>query len=143
MPNLPPRCASFFESDPEYSDLNGGELAAKRYLRLIYSADYRAKPFIYDDLDKIPDRTSSRSSANCPPLPINVITIGRRLTPYLRIKILSALAVHPTKTLIRCYQLFAEVKKLGFRYDYKTNLWEFRPTWNNKKLTKNSQPSKS
>ncbi|MEG4529874.1 hypothetical protein [Microcoleus sp. D2_18a_D3] len=122
MPTLPPRCFSFFEADPEYPDLDCRKLAVKRYLRLIYSADYRLKPFMDDD----PDREGRPSPDNNLPLPHNVVTIGRRVTPALRVKILRALEVFPTKGRIRVYQLFYEVKSCGFRYDYKKNIWEFR-----------------
>ncbi|MEG4807918.1 hypothetical protein QUA82_09840 [Microcoleus sp. F8-D3] len=119
-PNFP-QCPSFFESDPEYPDLDSRNLAAKRYLRLIYSADYRSTPFMDDD----PDREGLPSPTNNLPLPTNVVTIGRRVTPSLRIKILRALEVFPTKGQIRVYQLFAEVKFLGYRYDIKKKNWEF------------------
>ncbi|MEG4419408.1 hypothetical protein QUA70_12465 [Microcoleus sp. LAD1_D5] len=97
MPELPPRCCSFFESDDEYPDLQCRELAAKRYLHLIYTVDYRSKPFINDD----PDREGLPSPTNNLPLPTNVVTIGRRITPALRTKILQALDVLPTKGQIR------------------------------------------
>ena len=127
MPTLPPRCPSFFESDPEYPDLDCREFVAKGYLRLIYSADYRSERFMDDD----PDREGLPSPDNNLPLPDNVVTIGRRVTPALRTKILRALEVFPTKGLIRVYQLFYEVKACGFRYDHKKNIWEFRSKWKN------------
>ena len=105
----------FFESDPEYPDLDCRENAAKRYLRLIYSNDYRSKPFMDDD----PDREGLPSPTNNLPLPSNVITVGRRITPAIRVKILRALEVFPTKGQLRVYQLFFYVKCSGFRYDYK------------------------
>jgi len=132
MPTFPPRCASFFESDLEYADLGCGELAAKRYLRLIYSADYRSERFMDDDPDREDlDQEDLPSPDNNLPLPDNVVTIGRRVTPALRTKILRALEVFPTKGLIRVYQLFYEVKACGFRYDHKKNIWEFRSKWKN------------
>lgn len=125
MFNSPPRCASFFESDDEYPDLDCRKLAAKRYLRLIYSADYRSKPFMDDD----PDQEGLPSPSNNFPLPTNVMTIGRRVTPALRVKILRALEVFPTKGQIRVYQLFFDVKSCGFRYDTKRKIWEFKSEW--------------
>lgn len=125
MPTLPPRCPDFFKKDDEYPDLDSRKLAAKRYLRLIYSVDYRDKPFMDDD----PDREGLPSPTNNLPLPTNVVTIGRRITPSLRIKILRALDVFPTKGQIRVYQLFHDVKACGFRYDHKKNIWEFRSVW--------------
>ncbi|MEZ2250227.1 hypothetical protein [Microcoleus sp.] len=115
-----PRCASFFEADSEYADLECGQLAAKRYLRLICSADYWSKLGGND-----PDGEPSRSANNVL-LPTNVLTIGRRITPALRIKILRALEVFPTKSDVRVYELFFEVKFRGFVYDYKRKVWEFR-----------------
>ncbi len=109
MPNSSPRCCSFFENDSEYPDLDCRKLAAKRYLRLIYSADYRSKPFMDDD----PDQEGLPSPTNNLPLPTNIVTIGRRITPEIRIKILQALDVFPTKGQIRVYQLFHEVKSCG------------------------------
>ncbi|MCC3473289.1 MAG: hypothetical protein JGK38_23835 [Microcoleus sp. PH2017_15_JOR_U_A] len=128
-----PRCLSFFEGDDEYPDLGCRELAVDRYLRLIYSADYRSKPFVDDD----PDREGLPSPTNNLPLPPNVITIGRRVTPALRVKILGALDLYPTKGQIRIYQLFAEIKACGFKYDHKHSIWEFRSKW------KNSLPNKN
>lgn len=125
MPELPPRCCSFFERDDEYPDLKCRKLAAKRYLRLIYSADYRSNPFMDDD----PDQEGLPSPTNSLPLPTNVVTIGRRVPPTLRVKILRALEVFPTKGQIRVYQLFHQVKSCGFRYDRKNNIWEFRSKW--------------
>ncbi|MCC3455774.1 MULTISPECIES: hypothetical protein [unclassified Microcoleus] len=129
LPNHP----RFFDDDSEYLDLGSGELAAKRYLRLICSADYRSKPFVDDD----PDREGLASPTNNLPLPPNVITIGRRVTPALRVKILGALDLYPTKSQIRIYQLFAEIKACGFKYDHKHSIWEFRSKW------KNSLPNKN
>lgn len=111
----------FFESDPEYPDLECRELVAKRYLRLIYSADYRDNRFMDDD----PDREGRPSPDNKLPLPENVMTIGRRITPYTRVKILRALEIYPTKYQIRVYQLFSDLKLLGYRYDIKKKNWEF------------------
>ena len=125
MADFPPRCPSFFEGDDEYPDLQCRELVTKRYLRLIYSADYRSQPFMDDD----PDREGLPSPTNNLPLPTNVVTIGRRVTPALRVKILRALEVFPTKGQIRVYQLFNQVKTCGFRYDHKKNIWEFQSKW--------------
>lgn len=116
MPYFPSLCPSFFKSDPEYPDLECPELAVKRYLQLIYSADYRSKPYM-DEEDR--------------PLPANLLVIGRRLTPALRIKILRALDVYPTKYQIRIYQLFSEVKFLGYKYNYKQKIWEYQTKWKN------------
>lgn len=116
MPYLFPRCPSFSESDPDYPDLECPELAAKRYLQLIYSADYRSKAYM-DEEDR--------------PLPANLLVIGRRLTPALRIKILRALDVYPTKYQIRIYQLFSEVEFLGYKYNYKQKIWEYQTKWKN------------
>ena len=113
MPNLSPRCCSFFESDSEYPDLDCQKLAAKRYLRLIFSADYRLRPYI-DAVD----------GENLP-LPANIITIGRRMNSYTKVKILRALEIYPVKCQIRVYQLFWEVKDLGFRYNVNLQNWEF------------------
>ena len=109
---------AFFEDDPEYPDLDCGESATKRYLQLKSSADYYSK-ICNDHRDEC-------DYANLP-LPANVITIGRRVTPYLRIKILAALDVYPTKSQIRTYQLFNEVKACGFRFDYKQKVWVYIP----------------
>ena len=125
MEDFSPRCCSFFESDAEYPDLDCRKLATKRYLRLIYSADYRDKPFMDDD----PDREGLPSPTNNLPLPDNVVTIGRRITPACRIKILQALDVFPTKGRIRVYQLFNDLKLCGFRYDSKRKIWEFGSKW--------------
>ncbi|MCC3405193.1 MAG: hypothetical protein JGK17_06275 [Microcoleus sp. PH2017_10_PVI_O_A] len=124
---------SFFDDDSEYPDLSCGELAVKQYLRLICSADYRSKPFMDDDLD----REGLPSPTNNLPLPTNVVTIGRRVTPTLRIKIIRALEVFPTKSQIRVYQLFSEVKACGFRYDCKQNVWEFQTKWKSLRSSKN------
>ena len=104
----------FFERDSEYSDLLTGTLTAKRYLRLINSTHYLSRSFIVDD--KLENFS----------LPPNIITIGRRLTKGLRIKILRALDVYPIKSQIRVYQLFFEIKELGYRYNCKDKIWEFR-----------------
>lgn len=125
MPTLSPRCPDFFKKDDEYPDLDSRKLAAERYLRPIYSVDYRDKPFMDDD----PDREGLPSPTNNLPLPTNVVTIERRITPALRVKILRALEVFPTKGQIRVYQLFYDVKSCGFRYNTKTNIWEFRSKW--------------
>jgi hypothetical protein len=132
MTDLPSH-SRFFDDDSEYPDLVCGELAANRYLRLIRSADYRSKPFIDDD----PDREGLPSPTNNLPLPTNVVTIGRRVTPALRFKILRALEVFPTTCQITVYQLFAEVKVQGFRYDYQQKFWEFSTKWKNSRRSKN------
>lgn len=132
------RHPSFFHSDPEYPDLDCRELAAERYLRLLNSADYRKNRFIDDD----PDREGVPLPSNNLPLPHNVITIGRRITPSLRIKIFGALEIVQSSELFssqaqfRVYELFFQVKKLGFRYDYKHNMWEFQVKWKSGVLTK-------
>lgn len=66
LPNHP----RFFESDPDHQDLGSGELATKRYLRLINSADYRPNPLM--------SVSGDRASEDLPP---NLLTEGRRLTP--------------------------------------------------------------
>jgi hypothetical protein len=109
---------ALFEDDPEYPDLDCGECVTKRYLQLKSSADYFSKSAMMTEI--------KCDYANIP-LPANVITIGRRVTPYLRIKIMSALDVFPTKDQIRTYQLFAEVKACSFRFDYKQKLWVYMP----------------
>lgn len=114
MADILPRCCSFFESDDEYPDLQCRKLAAKRYLRLIYSADYRSQSCMDED---DPKNLS---------LPANVVTIGRRITPYTKVKILRALEIYPIKYQIRVYQLFAELKYLGYRYDVVHKSWEFQ-----------------
>ncbi|MEG4251086.1 hypothetical protein [Microcoleus sp. Pol10D4] len=78
MADFPPRCPDFFESDDEYPDLQCRKLGAKRYLRLIYSADYRSQSCMDEDDPK-----------NLP-LPVNIVTIGRRLTSNTKVKILRA-----------------------------------------------------
>lgn len=65
------------------------------------------------------------------PLPANLLVIGRRLTPTLRIKIFRALDIYPTKYQIRIYQLFSEVKALGYQYNYKSKNWEYQTKWKN------------
>jgi hypothetical protein len=122
---LPPRYPSLFESDPEYPDLECGKLVTQRYLRLIYSADYRHDRFINDD----PDREGLLSPTNNLPLPVNVNTIGRRVTPAIRVKILRALEIFPTQGQIRVYELFSQVEACGYCYDSKKNVWEFGIKW--------------
>ncbi|TAG43607.1 MAG: hypothetical protein EAZ33_12235 [Oscillatoriales cyanobacterium] len=114
LPNHP----RFFDDDSEYLDLGSGELAAKRYLRLICSADYRSNPLNCVRGDR---RTSEDLS-----LPPNLLTEGRRLTPALKLKIRGALAVCPLHSTfrIRVYQLFRLVQFFGWRYNYKSNCWE-------------------
>lgn len=112
LPNHP----RFFDDDSEYPDLGCGELAAKRYLGLIRSADYRSQAFL---------------DAGDQSLPTNLLTTGKRLTSSLRIKIFGALDKYPTRYEIRIYQLFAEVKLLGYRYNYKQKIWEFSTKWKN------------
>lgn len=114
LPNHP----RFFDDDSEYPDLGCGELAAKRYLRLIRSADYRPNPLMSVQGDR---RTSEDLS-----LPRNLLTEGRRLTPALKLKIRGALAIAPLPSTfqIRVYQLFRLVQFFGWRYNYKSNCWE-------------------
>lgn len=118
-----PRCVSFFEPDTEYPDLDCRELAVKRYLRLINSTEYLTRPCVDASEDNKEPGQNLR-------LPDNVVTIGRRMTPYLRIKIQRALEIYPTKRLVGVHQLFIDLKHLGFRYDYKNQLWEFGQEWN-------------
>jgi hypothetical protein len=114
--DLPFQCA-FFVEDSEYSDLDCGELAAKQYLRLINSADYRSSNPSVDDC-----------KVESLPLPSNLLTEGRRLTPALKVKINRALLVSPLPSTfqIRVYQLFHMAKFLGYRYNYKLKDWEQR-----------------
>lgn len=125
MANFPPRCPSFFERDSEYPDLECGKLAAKRYVRLIHSADYHSKPYLdVDDVDRdIGIKCDRREDV---PLPVNLLTEGRNLTPALKVKILGALAICPLPSTfqLRIYQLFHLVKFLGWQYKYKSNCWE-------------------
>lgn len=112
LPNYP----RFFERDLDHQDLDSGELATKRYLRLINSADYRPNPLnsVHGD----------RASEDLPP---NLLTEGRRLTPSLKLKILGALKICllPSSCQpIRVYQLFHLAKFFGWRYNYKLNRWE-------------------
>jgi hypothetical protein len=113
LPNYP----RFFEGDSEYPDLDGGELAVERYLQLINSADYRPVPFISVQGD--------RTSENLP-LPHNLLTDGRRLTPAIKLKIWGALAICPLPSTfrIRVYQLFRLAQFFGWRYNYRLNRWE-------------------
>lgn len=113
---------SFLEEDPEYPDLNCEGFVVRRYLRLIDSADYRSKPFIYQD--------PSNAGFYDAPFPPNLLTEGRKLTPYLRIKISGALALCPLPSTfeVRVYQLFHLMKLFGWRYNYKLNCWE--QDWN-------------
>lgn len=112
-PNYP----RFFESDPDYQDLGRGKLATKRYLRLINSADYRPVPLMIAQGDWVSEDL---------PLPRNLLTEGRRLTPALKLKIRGALAIYslPSTSQIRVYQLFRLVQFFGWRYNYKSNCWE-------------------
>jgi hypothetical protein len=111
----------FFEEDPEYPDFNCGEFAAKRYLRLIDSADYCSRS----------DRNNRQDSGgNIAPLPPNLLTEGRVMTSALRAKIAGALVICPLPSSLelRTYQLFHLVKFFGWRYNYKFNYWE--QDWN-------------
>lgn len=114
-----PSYPSFFESDPDYPDLGGGELAAERYLQLINSADYRQNPLIY--------HRGGQASEDLE-LPPNLLTEGRRLTSALKLKIRGALAICPLPSTfqIRIYQLFHLAKFFGYRYDYKSNCWIYK-----------------
>ncbi|XZO03454.1 MAG: hypothetical protein ACM65L_06985 [Microcoleus sp.] len=87
---------------------------------MIYSVDFRSKLGGND-----PDLEGSPSANNLP-LPTNIVTIGRRITPALKIKILRVLEVFPTKSDVRVYELFFEVKSRGFVYDYKRKVWELK-----------------
>ncbi|TAE54387.1 MAG: hypothetical protein EAZ88_09400 [Oscillatoriales cyanobacterium] len=113
LPNHP----RFFDDDSEYLDLGSGELAAKRYLRLICSADYRSNPLNCVRGDRVSEDL---------PLPHNLLAEGRRLTPALKLKIRGALAVCPlpSTSQIRVYQLFHLARFWGWRYNYKLNRWE-------------------
>lgn len=113
LPNHP----RFFDKDSQYPDL-GGEFAAKRYLQLINSADYRPNPLMSVQGDRSEDL----------PLPPNLLTEGRRLTPGIKLKILGALKICslPSSCPIRVYQLFHLTKFFGWRYNYKLNRWEER-----------------
>lgn len=109
---------SFSEEDPEYPDLNCGEFMPRRYLRLIDSADYRSKPFIYEDQPDADDEDA--------PFPPGLLTEGKRLTPFMRIKISGALALCPLPSNfeIRTYRLFHLVKLFGWRYNCKSRRLE-------------------
>ncbi len=122
MAVFPPQCASFFERDSEYPDLECRELAAERYLRLIHSADYRFNCWLdVDDVDRKAEPVREDVA-----LPVNLLTEGRILTPALKIKILGALAICPLPSTfqLRIYQLFHLAKFWGWRYNYKSNCWE-------------------
>ena len=119
MPSLLHRCSSLFDSDDEYPDMECGKLTTKRYLRLIDSTDYRSKSLIDEE-----GAGESRAIAHeDSPLPHNLLLEGRRLTRIIRRKIWGALAIYPVTAPIRIYQLFHFVKFLGYRYNYKTNIW--------------------
>jgi hypothetical protein len=108
---------SFFEEDPEYPDLDCGEFVAKRYLRLVDSADYCSRS----------DRGNRQDFGDkIAYLPPNLLTEGRVMTSALKVKITGALAVCPLPSNfeIRIYQLFHLVKLFGWRYNYKFNCWE-------------------
>lgn len=115
LPNYP----RFFERDPDHQDLGCGELATRRYLRLVNSADYRPNPLM--------SVSGDRRSEDLP-LPPNLLTEGRRLTPGIKLKILGALKICslPSSCQIRVYQLFHLTKFFGWRYNYKLNRWEER-----------------
>lgn len=122
MEDFLPQCASFFERDSEYPDLECRELAAKRYLRLIHSADYRFNCWLdVDDVDRKAEPVREDVA-----LPADLLTEGRRLTPALKVKILGAVAICPLPSTfqLRVYQLFRLVKLFGWRYNYKSNHWE-------------------
>ena len=120
MPSLLHRCPHLFDSDGEYPDMECGKLVAKRYLRLTDSTDYRSKTFMDED-----ETCESRAIADEDlPLPHNLLLEGRRLTPALRRKIWGALAICSSPTIpTRVYQLFHLMKFLGYRYNYKFNIW--------------------
>lgn len=124
MAVFPSQCPSFFERDREYPDLCYRKRAAKRYIRLIYSADYRLKLCLdVDDVDRDVRIECDRKDVI---LPASLLTEGRRLTPALKIKILGALTLCPLPSTfqLRVYQLFHLVKLFGWRYNYKSNHWE-------------------
>lgn len=118
---------SFIEEDLEYPDLDCGQFVARRYLRLIYSADYYSKPFIYEDPpDDGPRQSTISSNLLTEGIPSNLLTEGKRLTPAMKTKIFGALALCPLPSSfeIRVYQLFHLVKLFGWRYNYKFCRWE-------------------
>lgn len=120
MPSLLHRCSSLFDSDGEYPDMECGELATKRYLRLTDSTDYRSKSFP-DEEDAGECRAIAHEDL---PLPHNLLSDGRRLTRIIRRKIWGALAICHVTAPIRVYQLFHLMKFLGYRYNYKSNIWK-------------------
>lgn len=124
MADFPPLCASFFERDSEYPDLECRELAAKRYVRLIHSADYHSKPYL--DVDDVDRDIGIKCDHKDVALPASLLTEGRKLTPALKVKILGALAICPLPSTfqIRVYQLFRLAEFWGWRYNYKSNCWE-------------------
>ena len=120
MPSLLPRCSSLFDSDDEYPDMECGKLATKRYLRLIDSTDYRSKSLI-DEENAGECRAIAHEDSS---LPHNLLLEGRRFTSAIKHKIWGALAICPVTTPIRVYELFHLIKFLGYRYNYKSNIWE-------------------
>jgi hypothetical protein len=64
-------------------------------------------------MDDDPDREGLPSPTNNLPLPSNVITVGRRITPAIRVKILRALEVFPTKGQLRVINCFFMSSVLG------------------------------
>jgi len=72
------------------------------------------------------------------PLPPHLIVTGRRIVPYLKKKILGALALHShclgVKQKIDIHTLFYETKLFGYRYNYKSQTWDL--DWNKPKKEK-------
>lgn len=124
IPHQPKNPSRLFEPDSQYDDASySRELAIKRYLRLINSPSYHKEPLI----DCF---TGSKSPPPKDlPLPSNLITTGRKILPAIKKKILGAIAIHshclPTIEQMDVRTLFYNVKSFGYRYNYKSQLWEY------------------
>jgi hypothetical protein len=128
----------WFEPDPEYDSDFDRELVIKRYLRLINSPTYYTVPI--ESVDSLEGRLpkSEDSKPENTPLPPYLIITGRRIVPYLKKKILGALALHShclgVKQKIDIHTLFYETKLFGYRYNYKSQAWDL--DWNRDKPKK-------
>lgn len=120
---------NWFEPDPEYDDLNfNRELAIKRYLKLVSSPACRVEPAIESD-SPARGRPPKSSKPQDVPLPSYLDTTARKIVPALRKKILGAVLVHQhffgLTGKINVRTLFYETKLCGFRYNYKSQKWEY------------------
>lgn len=122
-----------FDFDPNYdTDGYNRKAVIERYCVLLNSPDYMVDRSVGRFSEFAPEENQRgprpKPSPQKTPLPPNLITVGRKISPNTHKKIVSALAIHshhlPLAEKIDVRTLFQQTKSFGYRYNYQSQDWE-------------------